>query len=111
MPRELTLCCFGDNIKWLLLKVCLRAREPFSFEHLHREEKGMNHVVKAVVFMGKTVLFIIALLCAAWLATFIYIVKTYGIPEGAMFALASASIPSIIYGMTQQQRRRQQHRR
>lgn len=72
----------------------------------------MSPVVRTTVFAGKSFLLIIALLCAVWWATLIYIVKTYGLPEGALFALASVSVPSIIYGMIQQQRRRrQQHRR
>ena len=71
----------------------------------------MHPVVRTTVFAGKSFLLIIALLCAVWWTAFIYIVKAYGLPEGALFALASVSIPSIIYGMIQQRRRRQQHRR
>ena len=73
--------------------------------------ENMNPVVRTTVFAGKSFLIITALLCAIWWATLIYIVKAYGLPAGALFALASVSIPSIIYGMIQQQRRRQQHRR
>lgn len=72
----------------------------------------MSPVARTVKFMLDIFILIILIACAIWWATLIYIVKAYGLPEGALFALASVSIPSIIYGMVQQQRRRQQqHRR
>lgn len=42
MPRELTFYVISDTIKWLLLKACLRAKEPFGLEHflLRKEEKN-----------------------------------------------------------------------
>ena len=82
-----------------MLKVYIGARGPFSFERLHREEKGMNHVVKTVVFMGKTVLFIFALICAAWLAITIHFSVAYGPLEAVTFALGSLALISLIYGM------------
>jgi len=74
----------------------LRAKEPFSFEHLHREEKGMNHVVKTVVFMGKTVLFIVALLCAVWWMITIYLLMAYGPLESLTFGVGSILLSILV---------------
>ena len=73
--------------------------EPFGLERLHREEKGMNHVVKTVVFMGKTFLLAIVLLCTAWCTVFVYCLVVYGLLESMVLAMGSIMLLAIIYGM------------
>ena len=103
MPRELTSCCFGGNIKWLLLKVCLRAKEPFSFERFTRRKK-MNPIVRVALFAGVSFLTIVVLLCVAWWCLVAFLAYYCGALESAAFALGSISLPVLIYGMKHHRR-------
>lgn len=59
----------------------------------------MNPVVRAVNFMGKSFLIIVALLSAAWWMTVICLYIIYGLPEALAFAAGSVTFFVLVYGM------------
>ena len=93
MPRELTSCCFGGNVKWLSLEACLRAKEPFGLERfLLRKEEKMSPIVKTAVLAVKLSL---GLACVIWSAILALSFAVYGLPGAVVFVLWSI----LIYGM------------
>ena len=70
----------------------------------------MNPVVRAVSFMGKTILIIVVLLCTAWWTVLFYLLSVYGPLGGVVLILGSITLPSLAYGMKRSDdRRRDRH--
>ena len=69
----------------------------------------MSPVVRIAKFALSGFILFILMMCAAWLAIIAYILVAYGPLESLAFALGSASLIAIIYGMKRHGHHRYDH--